>query len=178
MRLAPSRARSPKIKGCRTIGIAGGPEKCTYIVKELGFDASIDYKSEDVKTALAQHCPKGVDVYFDNVGGEILDSVLLFLNRRARVVICGAISQYNNTTPDQRPVELPFAAGKPRENGGIRRFRLRCPVREGLRDLAGLVLERQAQIARAHGERPRDLPGNLAQALQRREFRQAHPAGG
>ncbi len=92
-----------KLKGCRTIGIAGGPDKCNYIVEELGFDASIDYKSEDVKSALARHSPKGVDVYFDNVGGEILDTVLLFLTRRARVVICGAISQYNNTTPIKGP---------------------------------------------------------------------------
>ena len=92
-----------RIKGCRVIGIAGGIDKCNYIVKDLGFDAAIDYKSRDVKTALAEHCPKGVDVYFDNVGGEILDTVLLFLSRRARVVICGAISQYNNTTPIKGP---------------------------------------------------------------------------
>jgi len=88
-----------KIKGCRVVGIAGGPEKCRYIVDELGFDAAIDYKSEDVKKALKQHCPKGVDVYFDNVGGEILDAVLTQLARGARIPICGAISQYNNTTP-------------------------------------------------------------------------------
>jgi NADPH-dependent curcumin reductase len=92
-----------RINGCRVIGIAGGPDKCDYIVKDLSFDAAIDYKSRDVKTALAEHCGKGVDVYFDNVGGEILDTTLLFLNRRARVVICGAISQYNNTAPVKGP---------------------------------------------------------------------------
>jgi NADPH-dependent curcumin reductase CurA len=92
-----------KLKGCRVIGIAGGPEKCNYVVNDLGFDGSIDYKAQDVKTALAGHCPDGVDVYFDNVGGELLDMVLLFLKRRARVVICGAISQYNNTTPIKGP---------------------------------------------------------------------------
>ena len=86
-----------KIKGCRVIGIAGGRDKCQYLVKELGFDAAIDYKSEDVKNALRTHCPKGVDVYFDNVGGEILDAVLTQIARGARIVICGAISQYNNT---------------------------------------------------------------------------------
>ncbi|HET9791023.1 MAG TPA: NADP-dependent oxidoreductase [Candidatus Angelobacter sp.] len=86
-----------KIKGCRVVGIAGGPKKCAYVVKDLGFDACIDYKAEDVKKALQQHCPQGVNVYFDNVGGEILDAVLLFLARGARVVICGAISQYNST---------------------------------------------------------------------------------
>jgi NADPH-dependent curcumin reductase len=83
-----------KIKGCRVVGIAGGPDKCDYL-RSLGFDAAIDYKHEDVKAALRQHCPKGVDVYFDNVGGDILDAVLTQLAMHARIVICGAISQYN-----------------------------------------------------------------------------------
>jgi NADPH-dependent curcumin reductase len=85
-----------KIKGCRVVGIAGGPEKCKWIVEELGFDGAIDYKGEDVGEGLRNHCPEGVDVYFDNVGGEILDAALARLARGARVVICGAISQYNN----------------------------------------------------------------------------------
>ena len=84
-----------KIKGCRVVGIAGGTEKCSYVVDDLGFDASIDYKSADVRAALKEECPNGVDVYFDNVGGEILDAVLARLARGARIVICGAISQYN-----------------------------------------------------------------------------------
>ena len=86
-----------KIKGCRVVGIAGGPEKCRHIVEDLGFDAAIDYKSENLPTALHEHCPKGIDVYFDNVGGETLDAALAQLARHARVVICGAISQYNAT---------------------------------------------------------------------------------
>jgi NADPH-dependent curcumin reductase len=86
-----------KIAQCRVVGIAGGPEKCRWVVEALGFDACIDYKSEDVKAALRKHCPDGVNVYFDNVGGEILDAVLARLALHARVVICGAISQYNNT---------------------------------------------------------------------------------
>jgi NADPH-dependent curcumin reductase CurA len=92
-----------KLKGCRVVGIAGGVDKCNYIVKELRFDAAIDYKSEEVRKSLQQHCPKGVDVYFDNVGGDILDAVLTQLARGARIVICGAISQYNNTTPVKGP---------------------------------------------------------------------------
>ena len=92
-----------RIKGCRVVGIAGGRAKCDWVVNELGFDACIDYKAGDVKAALKEHCPKGVDVYFDNVGGEILDDVLARLARGARIVICGAISQYNNTTPVQGP---------------------------------------------------------------------------
>ena len=89
-----------KIKGCRVVGIAGGPDKCDFVVKELGFDACIDYKAEGksaVRDGLKLHCPKGVDVYFDNVGGDILDTVLTRINRKARIIICGAISQYNNT---------------------------------------------------------------------------------
>jgi NADPH-dependent curcumin reductase CurA len=92
-----------KVRGCRAVGIAGGPAKCDWVVRELGFDACIDYKSGPVKDGLKAHCPKGVDVYFDNVGGEILDAVLTRLNRRARVVICGAISQYNNTEAVKGP---------------------------------------------------------------------------
>ncbi|MDB5977200.1 MAG: putative NADP-dependent oxidoreductase [Nevskia sp.] len=88
-----------KIKGCRAIGIAGGAEKCDYAVKELGYDACIDYKRGPIFPGLAQNCPEGVDIYFDNVGGDILDAVLARLRMKARVIICGAISQYNNTTP-------------------------------------------------------------------------------
>lgn len=92
-----------RIKGCRVVGIAGGKEKCQFLVDELGFDAAIDYKNEDLKKSLRQNCPKGVDVFFDNVGGDILDDVLTQINLRARIVICGAISQYNNTKPIQGP---------------------------------------------------------------------------
>jgi NADPH-dependent curcumin reductase CurA len=92
-----------KIKGARVVGIAGGADKCRYLVEELGFDAAIDYKTENVAAALAVHCPKGIDVFFDNVGGDILDAALTRLARGARVVICGAISQYNNTTPVKGP---------------------------------------------------------------------------
>ena len=92
-----------KIKGCRVVGVAGGPAKCDWVVKELGFDACIDYKSGSVKDGLKQYCPAGVDIYFDNVGGDILDDVLARINRKARIIICGAISQYNNTTPVQGP---------------------------------------------------------------------------
>jgi NADPH-dependent curcumin reductase CurA len=92
-----------KIKNCHVVGIAGGPEKCRYIVEELGFDASIDYKSEDVRPSLRQQCLKGIDVYFDNVGGSILEAALANLARGARVVICGAISQYCSTSPVAGP---------------------------------------------------------------------------
>jgi len=92
-----------RIKGARVVGIAGGAEKCRWIVDELGFDVAIDYKGEDVRRALREHAPEGVDVYFDNVGGEILDAVLTRLARGARIVICGAVSQYNATGPVRGP---------------------------------------------------------------------------
>ena len=94
-----------KIKGCRVVGIAGGKAKCDWVVKELGFDACIDYKAgpSAVRDGLKEHCPNGVDIYFDNVGGEILDAALARLARGARIIICGAISQYNNTTAVQGP---------------------------------------------------------------------------
>ncbi|MBX3635583.1 MAG: NADP-dependent oxidoreductase [Rubrivivax sp.] len=101
-----------KLKGLRVVGIAGGPAKCDWVVRELGFDACIDYKAaapagatrwDPVREGLKQHCPDGVDVYFDNVGGEILDTVLTRIRRGARIVICGAISQYNATEGMQGP---------------------------------------------------------------------------
>ena len=84
-----------KIKGCRVIGIAGGPEKCRVVTEEFGFDAAIDYRMPDLRRALRELAPRGVDVYFDNVGGKILDDVLTCVARGARIIICGAISQYN-----------------------------------------------------------------------------------
>lgn len=84
-----------KIHGCRAVGIAGGADKCRFVVDELGFDAAIDYKRADLGAELRARCPDRVHVYFDNVGGDILDAVLAKLARGARVVVCGAISQYN-----------------------------------------------------------------------------------
>lgn len=92
-----------KIKGCRAIGIAGGADKCQALVEELGFDAAIDYKAGDVRAQLRELAPKGVDVFFDNVGGTILEDVLARLARGARVVISGAVSQYNNEKPAHGP---------------------------------------------------------------------------
>jgi hypothetical protein len=94
-----------RIKGCRAVGIAGGQSKCDFVVNDLKFDACIDYKAgpQAVREGLKAHCAEGVDVYFDNVGGEILDTVLTRINRGARIVICGAISQYNNTAPVKGP---------------------------------------------------------------------------
>src|SRR5205814_7598258 len=88
-----------KIKGCRAVGIAGGKTKCDYVVKELGFDACVDYKAGRLNEDLKEALPKGVDCYFENVGGEILDAVLRRMNPFSRIAVCGLISQYNATEP-------------------------------------------------------------------------------
>lgn len=95
-----------KALGCRVVGIAGGAEKCDWVVRELGFDACIDYRAPGLAKAIKAACPNGVDIYFDNVGGEILEAALFFMNERGRVVCCGAISQYDTTTPSG-PRNLP-----------------------------------------------------------------------
>lgn len=92
-----------KIKGCRVVGIAGEQVKIDYLLNELGFDAAINYKTTDVRAALMEACPNGVDVYFDNVGGDITDAVLTLLNHGARIAICGQIASYNLDKPDIGP---------------------------------------------------------------------------
>ncbi|WP_188812401.1 NADP-dependent oxidoreductase [Hymenobacter cavernae] len=92
-----------KLKGCRVVGLVGSQEKIDYCLHDLGFDACLDYKDPYVRAALRTACPQGIDVYFDNVGGDLLDYALERLRLRARVVLCGAISQYNNTTPIKGP---------------------------------------------------------------------------
>jgi hypothetical protein len=97
-----------KIRGCRAVGIAGSPEKCRYVVDELGFDACINYKTDDLVPALKAACPNGVDVYFENVGGAVFAAVLRVINRGARIPLCGMISEYNATShptgPNLRPL--------------------------------------------------------------------------
>ncbi len=102
-----------KIMGCRVVGIAGGARKCGFVKDELGFDAAVDYKAgNDLDAALRAACPSGIDVYFDNVGGEISDAVLRNINFFGRVALCGSISQYNSTTPPMGPRLLGTFVGK------------------------------------------------------------------
>jgi NADPH-dependent curcumin reductase len=97
-----------RIKGCRAVGIAGGPDKCRYVVDELGFDACIDYKGGDLTEQLKGACPKGIDVNFENVGGEILDTILMQMNVHGRIALCGLISAYNATKAPEGPKNLRF----------------------------------------------------------------------
>ncbi len=100
-----------KIKGCRAVGIAGGADKCEFAVRDLGFDACLDHKGADLPKRLAEACPKGIDVYFENVGGAVFDAVLPLLNPRARVPVCGLISQYNAERLPEGPNRVPILMG-------------------------------------------------------------------
>ncbi|MDQ6835124.1 MAG: NADP-dependent oxidoreductase [Actinomycetota bacterium] len=128
-----------KLKGCRVVGIAGGAEKCRHVVQELGFDAAIDYKAEDLAKALRQHCPDGIDIYFDNVGGETLDAALAQLARHARVVICGAISQYNATDGMQGPANYMSLLVNHASMTGFVIFDYHDRVPEGMREMGAWV---------------------------------------
>lgn len=128
-----------KIKGCTVVGIAGGADKCRYVTEELGFDACIDYKNENIASALKKHVPKGVDVYFDNVGGETLDLLLTRLRQKARIVICGAISQYNNTTAVKGPSNyLSLLVNRARMEGFVV-FDYAPRYAEAAREMAGWI---------------------------------------
>lgn len=130
-----------KLKGCRVVGIAGGKEKCDFLTGELGFDAAVDYKHGDLKAALRAACPEGVDVFFDNVGGDILDTVLTRLRMHARIVICGAISQYNNTTPVKGPSNyLSLLVNRARMQGMVV-FDYADRYAEAAREMAGWMRE-------------------------------------
>lgn len=96
-----------RLKGCRVVGIAGADDKCAYVTDELGFDAAVNYKSEDFRDRLAEACPDGIDVYFENVGGEVLAAVLPNLNEFSRMPVCGLIAHYNDISAPQGPDRLP-----------------------------------------------------------------------
>ena len=129
-----------KLKGCRTVGIAGGPEKCALLTDEFGYDAAIDYKSQSLYPALKQACPKGIDVYFDNVGGETLDAALAFLRFKGRVVICGAISQYNESRVKGPENYLSLLVNRGRMEGFIV-FDFEKDYPRGIRDMGRWLAE-------------------------------------
>jgi NADPH-dependent curcumin reductase CurA len=128
-----------KIKGCRAIGIAGTPEKCAMLVDELGFDAAIDYRTDNVRKELRRRAPDGIDVYFDNVGGDILDAALANLAMHARVVICGAVSQYNAPTRPQGPSNYMMLLVRRARMQGFLVFDYASRYREAAHELAGWI---------------------------------------
>jgi len=138
-----------RIKGCRVVGLCGGPEKRSQLIDDLGFDGAIDYKSENVRDRVRALCPDGIDVYFDNVGGEILDIALSQINRGGRIPICGAISQYNNTEPGKGPANyLSLLVNRARMEGFIV-FDYAPRYAEAAAEMAGWIANGQIQ-AREH----------------------------
>jgi NADPH-dependent curcumin reductase CurA len=154
-----------KLKGCRAVGIAGGPEKCKFVIDTLGFDACVDHRGDNLRERIAAACPKGIDVYFENVGGAVQRALWPLLNNYARVPVCGMIASYNEASPQ------PDGAGLHRHRAGAEIFQR--PRRAG-----AVVSRRQDQISRRRGrwigEGARRLPG----PAPRQEFRQARGQGG
>ncbi len=146
-----------RIKGCRVIGIAGGADKCKVLVDELGFDAAIDYKAEDVRARLRTHAPDGVDVFFDNVGGPVLEAVLARLARGARVVLSGAVSQYNTTQSPRGPANYMQLLVQRASMIGFVVFDYAARYPEAVTELAGWLRD-GSLLARDH-----IVPGGIAQ---------------
>jgi NADPH-dependent curcumin reductase len=134
-----------KIKGCRVIGIAGGEDKCRAVVEELGFDACLDYKAGDLKAGLRREAPDRIDVYFDNVGGEVLDTVLPGMAMHGRIVLCGAISQYNADGGMKGPSNyMSLLVNRARMEGFVV-FDYADRYGEALREMAGWLAEGRLQ---------------------------------
>lgn len=132
-----------KLKGCRVVGIAGSDEKCRWLIEELGFDAGINYRTDNVAAALQAACPSGIDVFFDNVGGEILEAALANLALRGRVVMCGAISQYNDAVPPPGPRNLSVLISKRGRMEGFIILDYLPRANEAIADLASWVMNGQ-----------------------------------
>lgn len=130
-----------KLKGCRVVGIAGSQDKINYLKNELGFDEAINYKTQDVGTALQEACPNGIDVYFENVGGKVSDAIFPLLNNFARIPVCGAISSYNNETEDLGPRVQPYLIKTSSLMQGFTVGNYSSRFGEGIKALAGWMSE-------------------------------------
>jgi NADPH-dependent curcumin reductase CurA len=150
-----------KAKGCRAIGIAGGAAKCRWLTEELGFDAAIDYKSEDVGKRLSETCPKGIDVYFDNVGGPILNACLARIALRGRVVVCGAISQYEDMENTYGPPAYVNLISRRARMEGFLIFDYADRFMEGIMALGGLMAEGKLKHKVTVAEGLDSAPGTL-----------------
>lgn len=158
-----------KASGCRVVGIAGGKAKCEFTVKELGFDACVDYKAGNLGEALAAACPQGIDVYFENVGGEIMDSVMARMNFGSRMVVCGLISDYNATEPYGMKMMRSVLVNRIRMQGMIvYDWVSRYP--EGIRALSGLLAEDRIKYRESILEGLDKAPQGLVDLLQGRNF--------
>jgi NADPH-dependent curcumin reductase CurA len=146
-----------KIKGCRVIGTAGGKEKCDWLVKEAHFDAAIDYESEDIGVRLSELWPNGIDVFFDNVGGAVLNEVLARINIKARIVLCGSISKSDPSEPGK----LLQPGGKAWTHGGFHRARLSRACSRGLRGAGPVAAGRQTPAKGGRGVWSKNAPRAL-----------------
>ena len=168
-----------KIKGCRVVGIAGGQEKCDWLTRELGFDAAVDYKAGDVFKALKAAAPKGIDVYFDNVGGDILEACLAQMNLRGRIACCGAVSQYDGAPAAHGPRGVPgLIVVKRLTMQGFIVTDYFKRARAGARRSAGLGRRRPAQGRGGRDRRAGEHAAGADRPAGRREPRQAHGQGG
>jgi len=130
-----------KIKGCRVVGLAGSDEKCRWIKDDLGFDAAINYKTENVYESLQRHCPQGIDIYFDNVGGAILEAALNLINMHARISVCGQITQYNSDRPAPGPSNLAMLIMKRARMEGFLCFDYTPRAEEAFTQLIGWAMQ-------------------------------------
>ena len=158
-----------RIDGCRVVGIAGGKAKCDYVVKELGFDACIDYKAGNLLAELREHCPKGVDVYFENVGGAILDTLLRVMNLRSRIVLCGLIAEYNATEPYGYKMLRSVLVNRIRMQGMIV-FDWKDRYGEGIKGLAGYLADGRLKYRESIVDGIDNAPSGLIALLKGENF--------
>jgi hypothetical protein len=158
-----------RLWGCRAVGIAGGQRKCEYVTRELGFDTCVDYKAANVAEALRRACPAGVDVYFDNVGGEIFDTLLTQMNLFSRVVVCGLIAEYNATQPYGIRNWRAVLVNRIRLQGMIV-FDWRERYGEALKALAGYFAEGKLKYRESVVEGLENAPRGLIALLQGQNF--------
>jgi NADPH-dependent curcumin reductase CurA len=158
-----------KASGCRVVGIAGGKAKCDYVVKDLGFDACVDYKAGKLNEDLAAACPNGVDVYFENVGGEIMDAVMAKMNFASRMVVCGLISDYNRTEPYGSKAMRAVLVNRIRMQGMIV-FDWINRYPEGIKALSGLLASGKIKYRESVVQGIENAPQGLVDLLQGKNF--------
>ena len=158
-----------KIAGCRAVGIAGGREKCDYVTRELGFDACVDYKAGDLGEGLKAACPNGIDVYFENVGGEMLDTILAQMNLFSRLVVCGMISQYNVTEP-YGVKNLRYVLTNRIRVQGMIVFDWKDRYGEALSALAGHLSQKKLKYRESVVQGLENAPRGLIELLQGKNF--------
>jgi len=158
-----------KAWGCRAVGIAGGQAKCDYVVKELGFDACVDYKAGNLFPDLKEACPKGVDVSFENVGGEVFDTVLRLMNVSSRIIVCGLISDYNATKPYELKNIRSVLVNRIRMQGMIV-FDWHQRYPEARNELAGMLQQGKLKYRESVAEGLESAPQAFIGLLQGRNF--------